>query len=184
MTVRPYDPADYVRGERVTFNYPEQIPEQVKGSPIIWPRSAHVGGLFNFHYSWNIDLIPAAYQDRLCYGNVPTNVDKHTGFERVRGVVTCAECEKPKVYNSHWCICCGNFFIKDFIDTRFCPAYPHCFNCLPQLSWTFCPDHALPDHVEFAQSGNTTLMLPAGFNPIEIDPAELEDFINNELGIF
>lgn len=184
MQVRPYDAADYELGTYVDFEYPENIPNSVKGKPIMWRKAAHVGGLFKLHCSWNIDNIPAAFQDRLCYGPIPTNVDKHSGYERVRGVVCCAECEKPKVYNSHWCIRCGSFFIRDFIDTRFCTAYPHCFSCLPELPWTFCPDHASPSFVDSAASGTITIMLPSGFNPIDISEEDLEDFINNELGIF
>lgn len=72
MSVRPYDPADYERGKYVDFNYPEAIPDIVKGKPIVWRRSAHVGGLFRSDKAWNIDNIPNTYQDRLCYGPYPT----------------------------------------------------------------------------------------------------------------
>lgn len=178
--VTPYDPADYERGEFVEFHYPENIPTAVRGKPIRWRRSAHVGGLFKLQTSWDKDAIPLRYQELLCYGSMPTNVDKHSGFTKKRGIVICAECDKPKVYNSHWCVSCGEFFIRDFVDTRFCPAYPHCFNCLDKLRWDYCPDHALPNHVDWAENGDTTIVRPAGFNPRIYTREELDsvfDFI-------
>ena len=174
MTVRKYDPDDYVRGEYVEFNYPESIPLSVRGRPIVWPRSAHVGGLFNFHCSWDILEIPTKFQNLLCYGSIPTNVDKHSKFDKRRGIVICGDCDKPKVYNSHWCLNCGEFFIRDFVDTRFCPAYPHCFNCLDVLRWDYCPDHAMPQHVEWAENGDTTIIRPVGLNPKNYSREELD----------
>jgi len=175
MTVRAYDPADYERGEYVDFDYPENIPTEVRGRPIRWRNSAHTGGLFVMHNSWDVDNIPTRYQNLLCYGSIPTNIDKHTNFTKVRGMVICGDCDKPKVYNSHWCINCGEFFIRDFIDTRFCSAYPHCWNCLGELRWDFCPDHALPNHVEWAENGDTTIIRPVGLNPKVFTAEELEN---------
>lgn len=175
MTVRAYDPADYERCQPVAFAYPMRIPLAVRGRPVIWQKSAHVGGLFNMHCSWEIDSVPVNFQNLLCFGPIPTNIDKHTTFEKKRGLVICGDCDKPKVYNSHWCVSCGEFFIRDFIDTRFCPAYPHCFNCLDKLKWDFCPDHAMPSHVEFAENGDTTILPPVGLNPKVFTAEELEN---------
>lgn len=175
MTIRAYNPADYERGDRVAFAYPMSIPLGVRGQPIVWRRSAHVGGLFKMQSGWDIDNIPTRYQNLLCYGSMPTNVDKHTNFKKVRGLVICGDCDKPKVYNSHWCLGCGEFFIRDFIDTRFCPAYPHCWNCLDKLKWDYCPDHAMPNHVEFAENGDTTILAPVGLNPKVYTEEDLKD---------
>jgi hypothetical protein len=183
MPVTPYDPKDYERGTPVDFDYPEGIPEDFKGRPVVWRRSVHVCGLFKPHYAWNIDLIPAKYRERLCYGIIPTNIDGHASYERIRGHIVCGECELTKVYNSHWCLGCGNFFIRDFNDTRFCVAYPHCWSCLGQLSWDYCPDHSLPNHVKVVEEGKgTTLVYPQGFNPKDYSDQEMKDFLD-EIGI-
>ena len=175
MTIRTYDPADYERGTWVDFDYPILIPRQVRGNPIEWQRSAHPGGLFLPHYAWDIDYIPERYKNLLCYGNLPTNIDKHSNFTKKRGIVICGDCDKPKVYTSHWCLNCGEFFIRDFVDTRFCSAYPHCWDCLGELNWDYCPDHAMPNHVEFAENGDTTITSPVGLNPKVFTVEELEN---------
>lgn len=176
MTIRAYDPADYELGEFVDFEYPDNIPTEVRGRPIRWRRSEHVGGLFVPHYAWNPDYIPQRYQNLLCYGSIPTNLDKHTTFTKRRGIIICGDCDKPKVYNSHWCIQCGEFFIKDFIDTRFCSAFPFCWDCLDDVPWDeYCRDHALPAHVEFSENGDTTIIPPVGLNPKVFTAEELEN---------
>ena len=175
MTVKPYNPDDYVRGNPVAFAYPQSIPLQVRGKPIEWPHAAHVGGLFKMSCSWDIDNIPTRYQNLLCYGNIPTNVDKHTTFTTKRGIIICGDCDKPKVYRTHWCVCCGDFFILDFIDTRFCSAYPKCWKCIDTYKWDYCPDHASPKFVDFAENGDTTILAPVGLNPREFTAEELEN---------
>lgn len=182
--VRPYDPEDYVRGTRIEFDYHPNIPNFAKGTPIIWPRSAHVGGVFALHGIWEQKNVPAAFRPRLCFGKESWEGGQHDTYTRIRGIVCCAECERPKNYLARYCINCGDFFIQDFIDTRYCPAYPHCWNCLSELSWPYCPDHASPSAVEFFEANGTTVIArPAGFNPLDISDEELEDFIANELGI-
>lgn len=184
MPVRPYNPEDYVRGERIEFDYPENFPEFAKGSPIIWPKSAHPGGLLALKNIWTEQYVPAAFRPRLCFGKESWEGGEHEGFTRVRGVVACASCELPKSYLSRWCISCGGFFIQDFIDTRYCPCYPHCWDCLSKLSWPYCPDHATPNQIaQYESSDSTIISPPAGFNPLKISDEDLEDFISNELGI-
>jgi hypothetical protein len=181
--IRPYDPGDYEKGTYVEYEYHPDIPDYVKGSPIIWKNAAHVGGIFSLHKQWQPHNIPHAFYDRVCFGYLEEDTKSHAEYERRNGIVICGECDKPKVFNTFYCLCCGKFFIRDFVDTRFCPAYPHCWDCIDRYEWNFCPDHAMPSMVAYASTGHTLIRPPAGFNPTVFSDEEIEDFIANELGI-
>lgn len=182
--VRPYNPDDYIRGTYVEFDYPEALPLFARERPIAWPNSAHVGGLVKQTAIWTRHLVPHKYRELLCYGNMEEESRGHMAqYRRSNGIVTCDIDDLTPVYNTYYCVSCGVFFIRDFVDTRFCPAYAHCWGCLPKLSWAYCPDHSSPATIQNSLDGLTTITYPVGRNPIEISDADLEDFITNELGI-
>lgn len=184
MLTRTYNPADYELCTPTTFDYPESIPTNVRGNPVVWRHSAHVGGLFSLHKTWEMYNVPTSHRERLCFGEAMEDGFDHTGYNKSRGIPCCASCERIRAHMGSWCVSCGEFFIRDFYDTRFCVAYPHCFSCLDKLDWDFCPDHASPRQVDYFEStGRHVISPPAGFNPTRYTDEELDDFINNELGI-
>lgn len=180
----PYNPADYERSVPTEFDYPEAFPMFARGKPVIWPHSAHIGGITRLSEIWKRYRVPNKYRELLCYGNMEAESNGHMAqYSRSNGIVTCNVDDLTPVYNTFYCVRCGVFFIRDFVDTRFCPSYAHCWSCLPELSWAYCPDHSSPAIVQYSLNGLTTVTYPVGKNPIEISDADLEDFISNELGI-
>lgn len=184
MATKIYNPADYEQCVPATFEYPESIPNQVRSNPVVWRHSAHIGGLFSLHKVWEMYNVPATHRDRLCFGEEMADELEHSGYSTIRGLPCCASCERVRAHMGSWCVSCGEFFIRDFRDTRFCVAYPHCFGCLDKLEWDYCPDHASPSQVDFFESTHQHVMSqPAGYNPTRFTNEELDDFITNELGI-
>lgn len=181
--VRKYNPTDYELGTFVDYTYPENIPDFAKGRPIVWRGSTHIGGLFSLSEYWQPHRIPYKFQDLVCYGYLSPDTKDHVAYDKRNGIVVCGDCDKPKVFNTFYCLYCGDFFIRDFVDTRFCPAFPYCWDCIGEYEWDFCSDHASPGLVDYAFSGNTIVIPPVGMNPTKYSDSDIEDFIANELGI-
>lgn len=156
---------------------PETIPDIALGRfPEFRPGAAHPVGLLNsweYRSYWNI---PIAFRDRICHGYRREETAAHNGYSSVNGVPRCNTCRKPPFWSLHYCVSCGVLFIKDFSDSRFCNLYPHCFDCLPKLSWAYCPDHTPAFLVPIFQiRTDPTEFAPIGLNPRKFTDEELAD---------
>lgn len=119
---------------------------------------------------------PLSFRDRVCWARLdPINShylklvesDHRISGRHVEDSL-CRECRKLPAYYLRKCFNCTNFFIKDFFDSRYCRFIPFCWNCLPQLPWSSCPDH--PDRI------NWDNQLPLGVNPKTFTQEELDSF--------
>lgn len=156
---------------------PESIPNTALGN---YPRfnegAAHPVGLLDYweyREYWNL---PETFRNRVCHGYRREESKSHEGYRIRDGVPCCGTCGKPPVYLLFYCLNCGDLFIKDFSDSRFCGQYPHCFNCLSELSWSHCPDHTPKFFSDlYMMRDNPTEHGPAGFNPRKWTDEELAD---------
>lgn len=110
-------------------------------------------------------LVPVTHQRRICYS---MGSDGHE-IGSVRGIPGCATDGAVWPWFSHFCLLCGTFFIRDFIDPRFCTFYATCYDCLPKLPWASCPTHysGYPDPAKTSP--------PKGLNPREYSEQEIAD---------
>lgn len=121
--------------------------------------------------------IPLVYQDRFCYS---MGQEGHNGTATTGSIPICGGCRRPRPWFGHFCVGCGDFFIRDFADPRFCNLYPTCWNCLPELPWASCPDHGpRSDSIYYA-----LVAPPTGLNPRKFTPEELADADDFLEGLF
>lgn len=100
------------------------------------------------------------------------------------GIPFCGYCKRPPHWFTYRCVSCDVVFIKDFLDPKFCSSYPHCWNCLPKLSWSYCPDHGskgLMENNGIVYNEGTAFERvlhchePLGLNPKIYEASELDD---------
>lgn len=114
---------------------------------------------------WN-NYVPLTYKSKICFS---MGEEGHEGSRSCGGIPCCAGCYKPYSWFSHFCVGCGNFFIRDFYSPKFCELFPVCWDCLPELSWAYCPDHRT------ANTGTREVVPPVGLNPIKYTQEEIDD---------
>jgi hypothetical protein len=138
--------------------------------------------------------LPLTHRNLVCYPercgdrNVSDYIDPKWANS---GIPFCRHCKRPPVWFTYRCVNCDSVFIRDFLDPKFCFAYPYCWNCLPQLSWTFCRDHNgrsmfYNDGLLYNEGGPFERLIrkhpPLGLNPQKFSDTELDDFWNDLLG--
>ena len=118
------------------------------------------------------EFIPYIYQQKICFS---MGKEGHEGTTHNGSIPLCGGCKKPRQWFGHFCAGCGDFFIRDFYDPRFCDYYPTCWDCLSELPWAHCPDHFYANsifaHLEVA---------PAGLNPTKFTQEELDNVFDFE----
>lgn len=113
------------------------------------------------------EYIPRTHRDKICFS---MGKEGHNEPTKSRGgLPCCGGCGKPYPWFSHFCVGCGEFFIRDFFSPQFCSLYPTCWDCLPELPWSYCPAHG-DNELRFRE-----VMPPAGLNPRKYTQEELDD---------
>lgn len=161
---------------------PENIPDKVLGKfPHFDENHAHPTGLIDWWEAREYWNIPLQYRDKVCHGYRREESKSHKGYTNRSGIPVCATCGKPPAHLIFYCFNCGELFIKDFRDTRFCALYPYCYDCLSELSWAFCPDHTVRLTASFYKlMDNPTIIPPIGMNPRKFTEEELRDAFDDE----
>lgn len=130
-----------------------------------------VGGMFDLYNMREYWDLPEDIREKVCHGYRRLESKSHTGVTTVRGVPACGTCNKPFVHLVFPCLSCNRIFIKDFRDPRFCPMYPHCWDCLDKVEFPCCKEHALPIYRN--DLSFFPYLKPAGLNPKRFSPEEL-----------
>lgn len=115
---------------------------------------------------WN-DYVPLNFKSLICF-SMGQEGHETNGTSR-GGIPCCGGCNKPYPWFSHFCVGCGEFFIRDFFSPKFCELFPVCWNCLPELPWAYCPDHRT------ASDGAREVIPPYGLNPVKYTQEEIDD---------
>ena len=140
--------------------------------------------------------IPLTHIELVCFPDTCGGKDGRTisDYEPPRfrnsGIAFCNHCKRPPHWYLYRCVNCNRVFLKDFLDPKFCFAYPYCWNCLPQLSWAFCPDHisTLVEDKGIVYNRGTRFERtvhfhePLGLNPKVYSDEELDAFWNELIG--
>jgi hypothetical protein len=144
----------------------DRVPKELIRPRELWrPGKSHVMGAVN-NYVIPHYLIPYSHEVKICreYGDN----DKHqAGRRSVNGMPGCS-CGRTFSWFGKFCLSCGDFFLQDFHDKRFCAFWATCYNCLSELPWEYCLDHGVKDPV-FVEH------LPTGANPRKFTDEELKD---------
>lgn len=154
------------------------------------PDRSHQVGDNIYHYKWSELTMPFGpvggftayyetpfnFRSRLCY-NVFAPIEKRHQYESDRfegGSLQYRVCLYCGRYPAHFlrkCALCGIVFIKDFLNPKYCMDFPCCWDCMPKLPWTHCPDYS-----NKLANANSDLVAPLGINPKIFSKAELDDF--------
>lgn len=153
----------------------DKLPQELLRPKSEWRPSAtglHIMGAVN-NFNLEPRQIPVTHLRKICF----TMSAENHGPDLSRGIPLCKEDDAVYPWFSHFCLSCGEFFIRDFVDTRFCAFYAHCWNCLPKLPWDYCADHyGLPPEKKH------TILSPLGMNPKKYTDEEIADafaFLND-----
>ena len=116
--------------------------------------------------------IPRNFRSLLCITTVGGEHERGNIRRGRYGIPACGNCDRILPWFLHQCVSCGDFFIRDFLSAKFCSLYPHCFDCLPRLSWAYCPDHASYFATTFHGDVDAEYP-PTGINPRKYTEEEL-----------
>jgi len=119
---------------------------------------------------------PYILRDKVCWpdscGNKETDrsIDSYEAeYDAEYHLNVCRHCGGI-LFTSVWrCPSCDDIYIKDFVDSRWCLAFPLCWNCLTELSPQPCVPHG---HDASRIVRNRT---PLGLNPPPFEESELDD---------
>lgn len=145
----------------------DKIPKELIKERRFWhSHGSHILNVVNLQPAvWN-SFVPLTHRNLICF---TMGVEGHEGFASSGGIPICGGCRHPRSWFSHFCVSCGDFFIRDFYSPKFCDLYPVCWDCLPELPWASCPDHG---------SKNTRFLKvvpPVGLNPHKFTKEEIDD---------
>ena len=147
----------------------DRVPKELIRPKELWrPGKSHVMGAVN-NFTIPRYLVPYSYDQKICreYGD-----EGHKPGKKVNGLPGCS-CGKTFSWFSHFCLMCGDFFLQDFHDKRYCTFYATCWDCTQKLPWEYCLDHGVKDPW-------FTEHLPMGANPRKFTAEELENVFDFE----
>lgn len=147
----------------------DRIPRELIKPEKHWYFSTeHITNVVDVSYRMRRALYPLNISKLICW-NWGHDGHERNGSSRSRaGIPACNSCYGIPVWFTHYCVSCGGVFVEDFADARFCRLYPHCWDCLPKLSWASCPDHG--SNVLCGTSWE-----PKGLNPRKYTEQEIAD---------
>lgn len=143
-----------------------KVPREIVRPTELWrPGKSHMQGTVN-NFTIPSYLIPFSYESRICrlYGQDDSHV---AGKRSVNGLPGCS-CGRTFPWFGHFCLGCGNYFLQDFHDKRYCAFWATCWDCTQLLPWEYCLDHGVKDPM-FKEH------LPTGANPRKFTDEELEN---------
>lgn len=152
-----------------------KFPRELVRPTALWRKGeSHVmGAVNNYTIGRYRHLIPYTHLEKVCLeygeeGHGPARQWSPSG-----GSNPGCSCGRSLSWFVHFCVNCGDFFIRDFSSPKFCAFYATCWNCLPSLPWAYCLDHGVKDP-QFAYSE---------FPPIGLNPRKWTDDDLREAGI-
>lgn len=149
-----------------TSTVSEWIPSELIKPRKYWHSSgSHIVNVVNVSFV-NEELIPLTFRKLMCFS---MGKEGHEGSSSRGGVPACGGCGLTYSWFGYFCVGCGEFFIRDFHHPKFCPLFPTCWNCTPELPWDYCPDH----HVRSV--GSLEIVPPVGVNPKKYSQEEIDD---------
>jgi hypothetical protein len=147
----------------------DKLPREIVKPKSEWRSSAtglHVmGAVDNFNFHQKQHLIPVTHLRKICF---TMGAEGHEPGSN-KGIPACKRDGGVFPWFSHYCVRCGDFFLRDFYDPRFCAFYATCWDCLPQLPWASCTDHYGYD------PSNYKTAPPVGLNPRKYSEQEIAD---------
>jgi len=142
--------------------FSDLIPQEFIKPKEFWHGRSHC---VNIKPLWMHSQVPVTHSRKVCPS---MGREGHSGSANI-GIPSCGTCRGVYLWFTHYCRGCGVFFIRDFYHPAFCDLYPVCWDCLPQLPWSHCPDHSN------ATSRLSDLTVePIGLNPRKFTTEELQ----------